>query len=136
MPYSASPALKKFAQRLIAHEGNGPSSEKVARTFRIFEGLREPLVQLAGLGGFRSLLARSVALASGDVPWLRGMQVRADGSLEGLEERQASLSAEDIALGEVAVAVRFIGLLVTFIGPSLTVQLLKDIWPKMDELVV
>src|SRR5580765_6238516 len=133
---STPPKLREFARRLLGHDlgAGGPARAKPIKTFQLFEKLRAPLVQLSGVGGFRSLLSRSLALASGDVPWLRALHIRADGSLEGLEEIQGKLSAEEIALGEVALAVRFIGLLVIFIGPTLTLQLLQDIWPKMDEL--
>jgi hypothetical protein len=133
---STPPKLREFARRLLAHDGGPgwPARAKPAATFQVFERLRAPLVQLSGVGGFRSLLSRSLALASGDVPWLGALHVRADGSLEGLEEIEGKLTAEEIALGEVALAVRFIGLLVIFIGPTLTLQLLQDVWPKMDEL--
>jgi hypothetical protein len=132
------PKLTEFARRLLAHQGASrePASTRALKLFRVFEKLRAPLVQLTGLGGFRSLLSRALALAGGDVHWLRSLHVRADGSLEGLAEIEGKLSAEEIALGEVALAVRFIGLLVVFIGPTLTLQLLQDIWPKMDELVL
>jgi hypothetical protein len=133
---STPPKLKGFARRLLTHDAGlgAPGRAHPVETFQLFEKLRAPLVQLSGAGGFRSLLSRSLALASGDVPWLRALHIRADGSLEGLKEVEGKLSAEEIALGEVALAVRFIGLLVIFIGPTLTLQLLQDIWPKMDEL--
>src|SRR5690606_18125239 len=100
----------------LAHEGgmSEPAGARSFTRFLLFEKLRAPLVQLSGMGGFRSLLSRSLALASQDVPWLRGLHIRADGSLEGLEALEKQLSAEEMALGEVALAVRFIGLLVIF----------------------
>ena len=133
---STPPKLREFARRLLAHEAGpgGPARAKPVETFQVFEKLRAPLIQVSGTGGFRSLLSRSLALASDDVPWLHALHIRADGSLEGLKELEAKLSAEEFALGEVALLVRFIGLLVIFIGPTLTLQLLHDTWPKMDEL--
>jgi len=133
---STPPKLKEFACRLLAHDGRlgGPARGGASETFQLFAKLRAPLAQLSGVGGFRSLLSRSLALASADVPWLSALHIRPDGSLEGLKEIEGKLSAEEIALGEIALAVRFIGLLVIFIGPTLTLQLLQDIWPKMEEL--
>src|SRR5690242_9311804 len=127
---SPPPKLKEFARRLLAHdEGLGsPARASAGETFQLFAKLRAPLALLSGVGGFRSLLSRSLALASTDVPWLRALHVRADGSLEGLKEVEGNLTPEEIALGEIALAVRFIGLLVVFIGPTLTLQLLQDIW--------
>ena len=133
---STPPKLKEFARRLLDHEGGlGASGRGEAlEPFQVFAKLRAPLAQLSGMGGFRSLLSRSLALASGDVPWLGALHIRADGTIEGLQEMEGKVSAAEMALGEVALAVRFIGLLVIFIGPTLTLQLLQDIWPKMDEL--
>ena len=133
---SSPPKLREFARRLLAYEaGSGePARAKPLKTFQVFEKLRAPLIEVSGVGGFRSLLSRSLALAGGDVPWLRALHIRTDGSLEGLKEVEGKLSAEEIALGEVALAVRFIGLLVVFIGPTLTLQLLHDTWPKMEEI--
>jgi len=54
--------------------------------------------------------------------------------LEGLEETQTEFDPRMIAEGEVALVARLLGLLVTFIGPALTQQLLRDIWPKLDDL--
>jgi len=132
---SSPPKLREFARRLLAYEAGGanPRAQSPLKTFQVFEKLRAPLIEVSGVGGFRSLLSRSLALASGDVPWLRALHIRTDGSLEGLKEVEG-LSAEEIALGEVALAVRFIGLLVVFIGPTLTLQLLHDTWPKMEEI--
>lgn len=130
------PKLREFVRRLLAHETgrSEPEGANPGRTFKLFEKVRTPLVELSGAGGFRSLLSRSLALASDDVPWLRSIHIRADGSLKGLEQIEGKLTPDEIALGEIALAVRFIGLLVIFIGPTLTLQLLQDVWPKMDEL--
>lgn len=136
MSNTTLPKLQDFARRLLALEGvNGKSvTAKGSRSFQAFEKLRGPLGELTGARGFRSLLSRSLALASGDVPWLRGLHIRSDGSLDGFEELRTKLTPKDIALGEVALAVQFIGLLVTFIGPTLTLQLLHDVWPKLEEI--
>ena len=87
-----------------------------------------------GVGGFRSLLSRALALAGAEVPWLRAVHLKSDGSLEGLEVLQAKLAKQDISLGEVTLVARLLGLLVTFIGPALTQRLVQDIWPTMDDL--
>lgn len=134
---STPPKLREFARRLLAHEtGGGAHPHSASKTLQVFEKLRAPLIQVSGTGGFRSLLSRSLALAGNDVSWLRNVHIRADGSLEGFMELEGKLSAEEIALGELALAVRFIELLVVFIGPTLTLQLLQDTWPEMDELTL
>jgi hypothetical protein len=54
--------------------------------------------------------------------------MNANGSLEGLDEAQ--LSAAEIAEGEAVLVAQLIGLLVTFIGATLTLQLLQQAWPE------
>ena len=135
---NATPKLKDLAHRLIAHEAsaNKPGGKKTPEAFQVCEKLRGPLSRLAGVGGFRSLLARTLVLASAEVSWLRTLQVEADGSLEGLEKIQAEFDPQKIAEGEVVLVSQLLGLLVTFIGPALTQHLLRDIWPKLDDLNV
>lgn len=136
MSKSIAPKLHQFARRLVAHEAASrrPAKGKGSRTFFVCEKLRGPLGQLTGRGGFRSVLSRALALAGEEVPWLRGLHVRADGSLEDLDELEVNLGPEEIALGEVILVARLLGLLVTFIGPTLTLELLQHIWPKMEGL--
>ena len=90
------------------------------------------LASLMGSAGYRSLLARAVALAGAEVPWLRGLHIRADSRLEETAELLSKLSAQEIARGEVALVTELLGLLVTFIGPALTVQLMQEAWPEAD----
>jgi hypothetical protein len=87
-----------------------------------------------GSGGYRSLLSRSLALAGEEVPWLRGVQVKPDGSLEGLSTLEADLGEKDIAAGETVLVAHLLGLLVTFVGPRLTQGILREIWPTMEDL--
>jgi hypothetical protein len=138
MPNSVTPKLKKFAARLLASEGASGNSAQTATisstVFRVCEKLRLPLSQLTGLAGFRSLLSRALALAGGEIAWLRAVHVRADGSLEGLEELQAKLRPDEIASGELILVARMIGLLATFIGPTVTLGLLREIWPQLEDL--
>jgi hypothetical protein len=132
----ATPKLKGFARRLLAYEAASgkPADTNDSEAFRVCEKLRGPLSRLTGVGGFRSLLSRALALAGSEVPWLRALHVKGDGSLDGLEELEVKLDSGEIAEGEVVLVSQLLGLLVTFIGPALTRQLLQDIWPKMHDL--
>jgi hypothetical protein len=47
--------------------------------------LRLRLIKLAGVNGFRSLLSRALTLAKAEVPLLNMVQIRSDGSLEGIQ---------------------------------------------------
>lgn len=135
MAASTGPKLKQFAQRLLDCGAPGkPADAQESAAFCVCEMLRGPLGKLMGVGGFRSLLSRALALACVEIPSLRAVQIKADGSLEGLEEPGVKLDPGTIAEGELVVVAQLLGLLVTFIGPALTVRLLHDIWPELDDL--
>ena len=85
-----------------------------------------------GNAGFRALLSRALALANAEVPWLRAVQVKADGSLEGLEELHAQLDPDEIFEGRVVLLAQLLGLLVAFIGENLTLRLVREVWPKLS----
>lgn len=130
---SVPPSLKKFARRLLALETAGKAADASGwAAFQVSEKLRRPLSTLAGVAGFRSLMSRALALATGEVQWLKAVHIKADGSLEGLDEVRAQLSAAEIAEGEAALIAQLIGLLVTFIGESLTVRLMQEVWPEIS----
>jgi len=136
MSTSAATKLKQFARRLLACEAapGKPADAGDSAAFRVCEKLRGPLGKFMGVGGFRSLLSRALVLASQEVHWLRALQIKADGSLEGLDELEVKLDWPATAEGEIVLVSQLLGLLVTFIGGELTVRLLHDIWPKLDDL--
>jgi len=136
MTESLSSKLKPLARRLTTHEaaGNSSAAAGIGPAFCVCEKLRGPLGRLLGAGGFRSLLSRSLALAGPEVAWLRGLQVKADGSIAGLDDLAAKLEGDGIAEGDAALTAQLLGLLVTFIGPSLTLQILREIWPAAEGL--
>jgi hypothetical protein len=92
--------------------------------------LRVSLARLAGVAGFHSLMSRAVALAKAEVPTLAGAEVRADGSLEGLDGPRHDRDAGAGGEGGVVVVAQLLGLLVTFIGEPLTLRLVRDAWPE------
>ena len=132
MPNSATQRLKVFARRLVVHETAATKSAGAQKSaaFRVCEKLRQPLSRLSGVAGFRSLLSRALALANDEVRWMKAIHVRADGSLEGLDEAQAQLSETEIADGEIVLIAQLIGLLATFIGEELTLRLVQESWPN------
>lgn len=92
---------------------------------RVCDKLRHPLATLAGAAGFRSVLARALTLAKQECPALVAWQVNADGSLE-------NLNGEADESGSVLIA-HLIGLMITFIGESLTLRLLNDVWQDLPD---
>jgi hypothetical protein len=105
-----------------------------AGCFHVCEQLREPLGKLLGVGGFKALLSRALALASAEIPWLNRVRLNGDGSLEGTTELSAEFSSKQVTAAETQVISELIELLVTFLGGALTSRLLGDIWPEMGKI--
>lgn len=97
----------------------------------VCEKFRRHLGPVLGKAGFRALLSRALALASAETAELRAVQVRADGSLVGLEELQAGSSSPKKAEGRVVLPAHLLGLLVAFIGETITVRLVREVWPDV-----
>jgi hypothetical protein len=129
----ATPQLKNLAIRLISYETNGnKSSGKInPAAFQILEMLRPHLAALMGNGGSRALLSRALVLANAEVPWLRMMYVNADGSLQELEQARTRHEPDEFLRGRVVLLAQLLGMLVALIGESLTLHLVREVWPKV-----
>ena len=125
--------MRDFAERLIAYETkeNKSSEAKAAAVFLVSEKMRLHLTALMGKVGYCGLLLRALALANAEAPWLHAVQVEADGSFRGLDEPGARVSSQKIAEGSVILLAQLLGLLVAFIGGSLTLRLVREMWPKI-----
>ena len=125
-----SPEIRELAQRLFAYEvaREKPAEANLPALVLAVEKLRRPLVTLAGIAGFRSLLARALTLAKEQVIGLSAVQIEADGSLEvGSDLGNHDQAAE----AGVMLIAQLLGLLVTFIGESLMLRLVRDAWPDL-----
>ena len=128
----ATPQMRHFAKLLITHgAGKNRTSGTHPVAFVICAQLRPHLTNMMGQGGFRAVLSRALALATAEVPWLRAVRVNEDGGLEGGEEIQKQLDPDEFLEGRVVLVAQLLGLLVAFIGESLTLCLVRDIWPKV-----
>ncbi len=128
------PAILNLALRLIAlEEALHTSGDTVNTAVQVCDKLRQPLAKLTGVVGFRSLMSRALVLATKETPALDAVQVREDGSLDGVaihgNQQQAAL---DQAAG-LSVATQLLTLLVAFIGEPLTLRLVCDVWPDALE---
>lgn len=115
---------------IYERHGNDSNGSSAPDAFNFNERLRPQLATLYGIAGYRSLLSRALVRADAEVPWLREMHMKANGSLEGLEALGEHLDPEEILDGKVALLAQLLGSLVAYIGPSLTWQLLVQVWPK------
>jgi hypothetical protein len=120
-----SSETRELAERLVAFEAavENPSNGDALSMCPVCEKLRRTLSILTGTMGFASLMARALTLAEREASVLNAVQVRADGSLEGLEGEAAK--AYPILIAYV------LNLLITFIGEDLLLRLLHDVWPDL-----
>lgn len=119
---SATPAIQDLARRLIALEAMCDAGSIAGRSeaVRVCEKLRVPLAKFLGIGGYRSLMARALAMAKAETPSLDPVQVQPDGSLDWIGQIDADAA--------VVVLVNLLGLLTTFVGERMTLRLVLDGW--------
>jgi hypothetical protein len=128
----ATPEMRNLAKRLIIYEATGSEASGTNSTpdFHVSEKLRQHLATFMGRTGFHTLLARALVLSRAEVPWLSEVRVKADGSLEGVEDLHARLTPASFMEGRVVLLAQLLGMLVAFIGENLTFRLVREIWPK------
>jgi hypothetical protein len=125
--------MRAWARRLLSAEAaiQPASDADVHDWVRVIEKLRISLTRFVGADGFIALLRRALALARADVPSLQSVKIAADGRLEGLEGFAGN--GDNNAEAGTAITAHLLGLLVTFVGESLTLRLMSDVWPDSVE---
>ena len=126
--------MRAFAQQLLTLEAASQSASDTQEhaAVRVCEKLRISLTRFVGAVGFASLMRRSLALARTEVPSLQNIKVNPDGALEGLEVivNEASHEGSEAA---IAIARHLLTLLATFVGEPMTLRLVREAWPSLDE---
>ena len=117
-----------LAQRLLTYEAvAGEHSEPAeSAAFRVCAKLRQPLITLAGVAGFRSLLSRALTLARAEAPGLSAVQVAADGSLQGLDQLDPEIDTEQVREAGIILITQLLGLLVRVVGEAVTLKLVTS----------
>jgi len=125
---------RDLAYRLLAYEAvAGKSSEPVeSATIRVYQKLHQGLGEFAGVAAFQSLASRALALARAEAPSLSAARVATDGSLQGLGELEQQLDIDKDRPGEGGIILIdcLLGLLLIFLGETLTLSLLRAMWPE------
>lgn len=129
----ATPKMQYFAKRLISHESrtNDWSLSELQTAFVVTRKLRPLLEELMGNTGFRALVTRSMLLAKKEVPALSNAKIDAHGDLEEFQEAQAEAGLEVANTGGIIMLAEMLGLLGSFIGELLTMQLVLETWPEL-----
>jgi len=131
---TAAPGMRDLAHRLLTYEaGAGRTSEPMEfATLRVYEKLRQSLSAFAGVAAFESLAFRALTQAKSEAPGLSAARVTADGSLQGLGEFDPQVGIDKNQTGEdgVILLARLLNLLLIFLGETLTLRLVRDVWPE------
>ena len=122
----SDPESLDLARRLLAYESRDEHAPESPLVFRVSEKLRRPLSRIAGTAGFRSLLSRSLTIASVKAPSLSAVRINPDGSLHGLD---AIGDPDDASNAGAMLIAQLLALLTLFIGNNLVLSLVSDIWP-------
>jgi hypothetical protein len=132
------PQTRDLALRLLAYEDAASKISEPTEfaAFRVCAKLRQPLTTLAGVAGFRSLLSRALTLARAEAPSLSAVQVAADGSLQGLDELEPQIDADQTREAGIILITQLLGLLVRAVGEAITLQLVtSEILPDFKFLL-
>lgn len=124
--------MRSLARRLIAYDASQSKNSQAnySDVFQVCEKLRPQLATLVGNEAFRALLAHALALAQTEVPDLRALFVKADGTLEMSEEIHAQVKADKFFEGRVVLVAQLLGLLEAFVGENITLRLIRESWPQ------
>jgi len=141
-----STAAHALARRVLLHDaGEHPEPAALVEAVeRADTRLRARLVNLVGLSGYTTLVARAVRLAQTEVPALERVTVdagapggaRGEGSLRGVRDVvESARVGGDLGAAEaglIAILAHIIGLLILFIGEDLALRLGREAWPERE----
>ena len=129
-----SPFMRLLAERIIASEKlSYKKSEQAGRPVVtiVTQKLRPVLGMLMGNGGYRVLLSRALARATVEAPSLQALHLTADGALI-FDSASTPPDPKKLDDGSVILVAELLGLLNAFIGEALTVQFLREAWPRLS----
>ena len=130
----ATPPMRHFAKQLIAYEAeaNPQSVDGNPIAFSVIDKLSPHFITLMGNYGFQVMLERALAQAGKEVTWLRKISVNSEGLFHQLSELKEPMAVEIIFEGKVVFIAYVLEQLITFLGESFTLRMLRDVWPKVS----
>jgi hypothetical protein len=125
--------MRLLAERVIGWEKRAYKSATPAKPVVavVCEKLQPTLGVLMGNGGFRVLLTRALARATALEPSLKAARVTVEGTLE-IENGSIPLDEKKLEAGSIVLVAEILGLLTAFIGETLTIQFVREAWPKLQ----
>ena len=130
----APPPMRHFAKQLIAYEAEADpqSAHEGPIAFSVIDKLSPHFITLMGNYGFQVMLERALAQAGKEVTWLRKISVNSEGLFHQLSELKEPMAVEIIFEGKVVFIAYVLEQLITFLGESFTLRMLRDVWPKVS----
>jgi len=126
---AAESRLSQLAEKLLKKEAAAAKPEEGKPVLeRVCAKMEKYLVTLAGVVGFRAVLARALLLSRPEVPWLKGVRVSEQGVFEDLRRAESDIAPSEIFRGETIVVSRILGSLVPLLGEPLTRACLDEVW--------
>lgn len=120
-----STSIWELSRRLLAAEAEVRTDADSHEAVLVCEKLRVSLTRVAGADGFTALMRRSLALAKADIPALTDAKLGANGCIDGLE-----LNGDASEAG-AALTAHFLWLLITFVGETIALRLVREAWPDL-----
>jgi hypothetical protein len=115
--------LEKLSRLIVEHE-LATSDEASKSAALCFQKLRAHISRVMGVTGYRALLTRSLHLATKKNSFFSDLDISELGELRGFAESEHQVATVELLL------VTFFELLKGFIGETLLMSLLSDIWPE------
>ena len=130
----SSLVTRELARRLLDCESVAASTSAQTEplTFRVYEKLRHQLSASVGTDGFQALASRALRIARSESPRLNSVQVTADGRLQGLDRFEPQTDTDQKGEDGVILIAQLLDLFLAFLGPALTLQLLRDMSPRLE----
>ncbi len=143
-----NPKLRQIAEAIVASEvqPGAHADLYISSCLDMFKKIQVQMASLMGGLGFNAVISRALLLAQHDSAWLQFLKVNPDGSLEYAGDAEskwentsvkagavALLSESSVRAGAVALLAELLELLAAFIGETLTLHLLGEIWPALQQ---
>jgi len=121
--------VRALAEMLIATQSAGQKSIAIHGSIFSIADMRPNLVSLMGTGGFDALISHALTSARIEKPWLSEIRSKRDGTFDGLESAHSKLNAAEFHEGYVVLVTHVLQLLVQFLGPGVTREIVRKTWP-------
>ncbi len=130
------PAVGRIlARQTLAQESNGieSSNGSADACIRASEKLRIEMQRLVGITGYSTLITHAMTLGRMEDPWLESVVIEPDGSLVWRSDSAQVQDPDPLVSGCETLLARTMELLVIFLGETVTLRLLRNIWPELSQ---